>query len=78
MRFIEDTTNGRFANITNPDRFKQNEEVIVFTRKEFNWVYRSMMNPTNYNNDFSFYWIQQNMKINGLLAPRKNGMCMYH
>lgn len=53
MRFSEGTTKGRFAEMTNPDKFEQNEEVIVFTREEFSWVYRSMLNQINYVNDIS-------------------------
>ncbi|UTB32039.1 MAG: hypothetical protein NKF70_11120 [Methanobacterium sp. ERen5] len=53
MRFSEGTTKGRFVDITNPDKFEQNEEVIVFTREEFSWVYRSMINQVNYVNDIA-------------------------
>ncbi|UTB32698.1 MAG: hypothetical protein NKF70_14670 [Methanobacterium sp. ERen5] len=53
MRFSEGTTKGRFVDITDPDRFEQNEEVIVFTREEFSWVYRSLMNQINYVNDLA-------------------------
>jgi hypothetical protein len=51
MRFSEGTTKGRFAEITNPKIFQDHEEVIVFTREEFGWMYRSMMNQIDYVND---------------------------
>lgn len=53
MRFSEGTTKGRFAEITYPDMFNDKEEVIVFTREEFSWVYRSMLNQVNYVNDMA-------------------------
>ncbi|ADZ09996.1 hypothetical protein Metbo_1773 [Methanobacterium lacus] len=40
-RFSEGTKKGRFAEITDPDIFQDHEEVIVFTREEFGWIYRS-------------------------------------
>jgi len=53
MRFSEGTTKGRFAEINNPDIFQDHEDVIVFTREEFDWVYRSMLNQVNYVNDIA-------------------------
>lgn len=53
MRFSEGTTKGRFAEITNPDIFRDHEDVIIFTREEFSRVYRSILNQVNYVNDIS-------------------------
>ena len=53
MRFSEGTTKGRFAEITNPDIFQDHEDVIIFTREEFSWVYRSLLNQVNYVNDIA-------------------------
>ena len=53
MRFSEGTTKGRFAEITNPDIFQDHEDVIIFTREEFSWVYRSLINQVNYVNDMA-------------------------
>lgn len=53
MRFSEGTTKGRFAEITDPDIFQGHDEVIVFTREEFSWVYKSMMSQLNYVNDIA-------------------------
>ena len=53
MRFSEGMSKGRFAEINNPEMFNENEEVIVFTREEFSWVFRSMLNQINYVNDIA-------------------------
>jgi len=53
MRFCEGTTKGRFADITDPNIFEDHEEVIVFTREEFSWMHRSLMNQINYVNDIT-------------------------
>jgi len=53
MRFSKGTTKGRFAEITNPDVFNEQEEVIVFTREEFGWMYRSILNQVDYVNDIA-------------------------
>ena len=43
MRVSEGIPNGRIAELSNPEMFKEHEEVIVFTRNEFNRFYTSMM-----------------------------------
>lgn len=53
MRFSEGTTKGRFAEINNPNIFNNHEDVIVFTREDFSWVYRSILNQTKYVNDIA-------------------------
>ena len=43
MRVSEGIPNGRIAELSDPEMFQEHEEVIVFTRDEFNSFYTSMM-----------------------------------
>ena len=43
MRMNEGVPKGRIAELYTPDMFQEHEEVIVFTREEFNRFYTSMM-----------------------------------
>ena len=50
MRISEGVLKGRFAKPYNYEMFGDGEEVIVFTREEFNRTYRSMKEQINYIN----------------------------
>jgi hypothetical protein len=50
MRVSEGEPRGRFAEISNPGIFQEYEEVIVFTRQEFNRIYTSIQEQINYIN----------------------------
>lgn len=67
MRFSEGMSKGRFAEITYPETFEQNEEVIVFTREEFSRMYYSMQDQINYINDITlkFDW-NESWKLMGI------------
>ena len=51
MRMSEGVPKGRFAELNNPEMFQDHEEVIVFTRDEFNRFYTSMREQIDYIND---------------------------
>ena len=55
MRVSEGIPNGRIAELSNPEMFQEHEEVIVFTRNEFNRFYTSMMEQINYINQTDLY-----------------------
>ena len=55
MRMSEGVPKGRFAELYNPEMFQEHEEVIVFTREEFNRFYNSMMEQINYNNNMDLF-----------------------
>ncbi|MBZ2167039.1 hypothetical protein [Methanobacterium spitsbergense] len=55
MRVSEGIPNGRIAELSNPEMFQDHEEVIVFTRNEFNRFYTSMMEQINYINKIDLY-----------------------
>lgn len=50
MRVSEGEPRGRFAELYNPEIFQEHEEVIVFTRQEFNQIYTSIQEQINYIN----------------------------
>ncbi len=41
---------GRFVELDHPEMFRQHDEVIVFTREEFNWTYCSIKESIEYIN----------------------------
>jgi hypothetical protein len=51
MRFSQGASYGRYGELYNPEIFNDREEVIVFKREEFGWVFRSMMKQIGYIND---------------------------
>jgi hypothetical protein len=55
MRMSEGIPIGRIAELYNPDMFQEHEEVIVFTREEFNQFYTSMQDQINYINEIDLY-----------------------
>jgi hypothetical protein len=55
MRVSEGVPNGRFAELYNPEMFQEREEVIVFTREEFNRFYTSMQDQIDYINEIDLY-----------------------
>ena len=50
MRVSEGVPRGRIAELYNPGMFQEREEVIVFTRDEFNRTYTSMQEQIDYIN----------------------------
>lgn len=50
MRVSEGVPRGRIAELYNPGMFHEHEEVIVFTRDEFNSTYTSMREQIDYIN----------------------------
>jgi hypothetical protein len=50
MRVSEGVPKGRVAELYNPGMFQEHEEVIVFTRDEFNRTYTSMRKQIDYIN----------------------------
>ena len=50
MRMSEGVPQGRIAELYNPEMFQEREEVIVFTRDEFNRTYTSMREQIDYIN----------------------------
>ena len=50
MRVSEGVPRGRIAELYNPGMFQEREEVIVFTRDEFNRTYTSMREQIDYIN----------------------------
>lgn len=48
MRVSEGDLNGRMAELSHPELFREHEEVIVFTREEFSRTYRSIMERLDY------------------------------
>ncbi|MTK64536.1 MAG: hypothetical protein F8N15_08450 [Methanobacterium sp.] len=55
MRVSEGVTRGKMAELANPEIFRDREEVIVFTRDEFNRIYRSMMTEIDHINRIHLY-----------------------
>ena len=56
MRMSEGTPKGRFAELYHPEMFQDHEEVIVFTREEFNRFYTSMRDQIDYINEIDLYF----------------------
>ena len=56
MRVSEGVPNGRIAELYNPEMFQEHEEVIVFTRDEFNRFYTSMQRQIDYINEIDLYF----------------------
>lgn len=50
MRVSEGVSGGRVAELYNPEMFREHEEVVVFTRDEFNRIYRSMREQIDHIN----------------------------
>jgi len=50
MMMSEGVPNGGIVELYNPEMFHQYDEVIVFTREEFNRTYSSIMEQINYIN----------------------------
>lgn len=48
MRVSEGEPCGRNVHLYHPDLFEEHEEVIIFTREEFNRTYNSMMEKIDY------------------------------
>jgi hypothetical protein len=55
MRMSEGVPKGRFAELYHPEMFQEHEEVIVFTRNEFNRFYTSMQDQINYINNIDLF-----------------------
>ncbi len=56
MRVSEGVPNGRIAELYNPEMFQEHEEVVVFTRNEFNRFYTSMRQQIDYINKIDLYF----------------------
>ena len=56
MRVSEGVPNGRIAELYNPEMFQEHEEVIIFTRNEFNRFYTSMREQIEYINEIDLYF----------------------
>ena len=56
MRVSEGVPQGRIAEPYNPEMFQEHEEVIVFTRDEFNRFYTSMRQQIDYINEIDLYF----------------------
>ena len=56
MRVSEGVPNGRIAELYNHEMFQEHEEVIVFTRDEFNRFYTSMRRQIDYINEIDVYF----------------------
>ena len=56
MRVSEGVPNGRIAELYNSEMFQEREEVIVFTRNEFNRFYTSMREQIEYINEIDLYF----------------------
>lgn len=48
MRFSEGEPNGRFVELYHPEMFKDHDEVIVFTREDFERIYTSIQRQIDY------------------------------
>jgi hypothetical protein len=55
MRVSEGVPMGRIAELYDPEIFQEREEVIVFTRDEFNRIYSSMKEQIDYINRTDLY-----------------------
>jgi hypothetical protein len=55
MRVSEGVPRGRIAELYDSEMFQEREEVIVFTRDEFNRTYTSMQEQINYINRTDLY-----------------------
>jgi hypothetical protein len=55
MRVSEGVPRGRIAELYNPEMFQEHEEVIVFTKEEFNRFYTSMQDQINYINRIDLF-----------------------
>ena len=56
MRVSEGVPRGGFAELYNPEMFQEHEEVIVFTREEFNSFYNSMREQIDYINRIDLFF----------------------
>ncbi len=55
MRVSEGVPSGRIAELYNPKMFQEHEEVIIFTREEFNWTYTNIQEQIEYTNKIYFH-----------------------
>jgi hypothetical protein len=55
MRVSEGVPDGRIAELYNPEMFQEHEEVIVFTREEFNRTYTSIRKQIDYINKIALH-----------------------
>ena len=55
MRVSEGVPDGRFAELYNSEMFQEHEEVIVFTREEFNRTYTSIWKQIDYINKIDLH-----------------------
>jgi len=56
MRISQGASYGRKVELYNPEMFQEREEVIVFTRNEFNRFYTSMREQIEYINEIDLYF----------------------
>jgi hypothetical protein len=56
MRVSEGVPKGRIAELYNHEMFQEHEEVVVFTRDEFNRFYTSMRRQIDYINKIDLYF----------------------
>ncbi len=56
MNVSEGVPRGRIAELYNPEMFQEHEEVIVFTRDEFNRFYTSMRDQIGHINGIDLYF----------------------
>ena len=55
MRVSEAVPNGRIAELYNPELFHEHEEVIIFSREDFNRTYSSIKEQIEYINKIAVY-----------------------
>jgi hypothetical protein len=55
MRVCEGVLDGRIAELYNPEMLQEHEEVIVFTREEFNRTYTSIWKQIDYINKIDLH-----------------------
>jgi len=55
MRVSEGVPDGRIAELYNPEMFQKHEEVIVFTKEEFNRTYISIRKQIDYINKIGLH-----------------------
>ena len=65
MRISEGVPSGRIAELYNPGMFQEHEEVIVFTRDEFNRTYTSMQEQIDYINKTDLHLKGEEWKLIG-------------
>lgn len=77
MRVSEGVPKGQFAELYNPEMFQEHEEVIVFTREEFNSFYNSMLDEIEYiNRIYLFFDRNQEWKLLGYWPKIMERICI--